>query len=550
MTSTSERSYPEFPADRNPDASDAPYRAALSSGKKTQDGWSPPASAVPPSLPIRPFDTWTAERTTNGHGFAFAQLFGHICRYSYALMCWFVYDGRAWRRDDGSKTAELRQFARLRFQEDADRYRRLVRKRHDEDDESASDSASKDAGHFANHVRATLSTPKALAMMLEAALTTGHQGQVTSLAVDVDRFDTHRYLLNTLNCVVDLRTGTAMPHDPGLMLSKLAPVIYKPTAQAPRLAKMVTEIMGGDAARVAFLQRVLGYLITGEWRERKVIVFVGLRGNNGKTTVANLLTGVMGAQFVSGLPVATLLERRFGADEIDVGLTTINGKRVVIAVEPNRNARFNSGIIKALSGGDAAGPMARRPHQRELEAVRPGAKILLLTNHVPSWEDDQSFNERFLLVPFQEEFRGSAERKDLSDELLAEEGPGILNWLIEGARMYYRDGLQVPVDIAVDTSELHRDATPADAWFRSCCSKDPNAVASVMDLYHSYTWHLSQMLHIPAGEVDSLKAFSQSLGNWKGMRFRERRPGSPNPVTLVRGIRLLVGAGGEVLGDL
>ena len=338
-----------------------------------------------------------------------------------------------------------------------------------------------------------------------------------------------------------------MPHDPGLMLSELAPITLVPGAQAPRFQKAVSDMMRGDAERVAFLQRVLGYLITGEWRERKVVVFLGLGGSNGKSTIANIVKRVLGGHFISGLPLSTILERRFGADEIDVGLTSMNGKRVVIAVEPNRNTRFNTGMVKALSGGDEAGPMARRPHQRELETVTPGAKMLLLTNHVPSWQDDQSFNERFLLVPFQEQFRGSAERKDL---LLAAESPDILYWLVEGARLYYRDGLQVPEDIATDTSELHSDASPSDSWFRNSCVTDTNAVSSVMELYESYKWHLCDVLRTPVGEVQSLKAFSQSLGAWKGTRFRGRLPGSSNPVTLVRGIRLLVGAGGQVPEEL
>ena len=550
MSSLSAPNYPELPADRNPDAPHRPHLVAISGGQDAKAEWTPSATEAPVTFTMNQFDTWTAERTTNGHGLAFARLFGHICRYSYELACWFVFDGRAWLVDrHGRHTAELRQRARLRYVADAERYRLHVRQRQEKDDD-ASDAAMRDAKSFANHVHDTLGTPKSLAAMLEAAQSTGHHGVTGSLEVDAELFDRHRHLLNTRNCVVDLRSGAAMRHDPELMLSKLAPVVYVPTAAAPRFEKAVSEIMGGDAERIAFLQRVLGYLITGESRERKVVVFLGLRGSNGKTTLSNILTRLLGDNFVSGLPVSTLIERKFGAAEIDVGLTKINGMRVVVANEPNKDVSFNTGMIKALSGGDLSGLMARRPHQRELEAVKPGAKILLLTNHVPSWKDDQAFNERFLLVPFREEFRGSAERKDLAEELVASEGPGILKWLVDGARMYYRDGLDVPAEIAADTSELQLDATPADGWFRSCCRKERDRVTPVMELYNSYVWHLSEVLRTPTTEVASLTAFAQSLGHWGGNRFRGRHNGSVNPMALVRGIRLLVGSGGQVLEDL
>lgn len=536
--------YPEFLTGHNPAALAHRHLFALPDVAESPDRWAPPSVAVDPAFPMREFDTWKAERNTLGHGFAFAQLFGHVCRYSYGEQCWYVYDGRVWIRDDGRIMDELRRAARERYVADVARYRRLLR--HSEDDYRVGEAgqASDDASRFAHHVQSALSTPKALAMMVDAARTTSVQGRVVSQAVDVAAFDNHRHLLSTLNCVLDLRNGVAMAHDPTLMLTKLAPIVYDPAAVAPRFMKAVLQIMGGDLARVAFLQRVFGYLMTEEARERKVVVFLGLRGSNGKTTLANILTRLLGTQFVSSLPVATLLEKRFGADEIDVGLTSINGKRVVIAVEPNANARFNSGVIKALAGNDLAGPAARRPHQRELEAIKPGAKILLLTNHVPHWEDDKTFNERFLLVPFEQEFRGEAERRNLGEELVGAEGPGILNWMLDGARLYYERGLEVPGDIADDTAELRLEGNLLEGWFQACCVADPEAMASVTELHESYQWHLTEVLKAPANDVLSMKAFSPKLNNWKVKRSRGRWRDSTYAMSLVRGIRLKVRAGG------
>lgn len=545
MSSSLASSYPVPTTKSKPGAGHSTARSRSAAPVyHTLRGWTPPSNALPPVFPMQEFDTSRAERTTIGHGYAFAQLFGHICRFSYERDAWYIYDSRTWVRDNGELMSRLRLEARGRYLDDAEALRRTAQQTPDDDTRAARLDAAK---KFAGHVHATLGTPKALAMMVDAAKATmAPHGKLLDLSVRENAFDTHPHLLNCQNCVVDLRTGVPRPHDPALMLSKLAPVVYIADAQAPRFLQAIRRIMGGDMRRVRYLQRVLGYLLTGESRERKVIVFYGKTGSNGKSTISNILIRLVGQDFASGLPVSTLLAKRFGSDEIDVGLTSINGKRVVVAVEPNKGARFNTGVVKSLSGNDEAGVQARRPHQRELESVRPGAKILLLTNHLPLWEDDQAFNERFLIVPFDEVFRGKDEHQDLARELVEEEGPGILAWLVEGARLYYEHGLDVPSDIVEDGEARRLEDDLMGRWFADCCTLDAMAAAPVTQLYESYVWHLREVLRAPAADIVSLKAFSPALDRWSVSRERKRENGE-NAKMRVRGIRLRVGAGGEVL---
>lgn len=516
-------------------------------GSELQSPWSPPAAPVPALIALRDYDTCDAERNTLGHGFAFAELAGHACRYSYSEARWYVYDSRRWVRDNGELTEELAARVRAKYGQDAKRRARLASAMPEDTDaaRAAREYRRKEAAALEAHVKTALGTARSLSAMVEAARTsTTADGEVRSLAVDPARFDCHPHLLCTPNCVIDLRTGHARPHDPALLMTQMTSALFLPGATAPRWREAVERMMLGDPRRIAFLQRLLGYLITGEARERKVVVFHGSAGNNGKSTVSNVLSGILGPGCVGSLPVATLLEKRFGADEIDVGLASISGKRVVVSVEPNKGARFSTGVVKALSGNDQVGVAARRPHQRDLEGIRPGAKILLLTNHLPTWEDDEAFNERFLIIPFEQTFRGAGERLDFAAELLRREGPGILAWLVEGARQYYADGLDVPEDILVATAERHRDADVIGGWFDACCEKDPTAVSGVGDLYRSYRDHASAS-GLADPDVESLKTFTKSIRRFDVSRARSRLASGTNPVSVVHGIRLKADGGGQ-----
>ena len=53
------------------------------------------------------------------------------------------------------------------------------------------------------------------------------------LQVKAEAFDPDEHLMNVENGVVDLRTGELLPHDPKLMMSRLAPVAYDPGAVFP-----------------------------------------------------------------------------------------------------------------------------------------------------------------------------------------------------------------------------------------------------------------------------------------------------------------------------
>jgi len=82
-----------------------------------------------------------------------------------------------------------------------------------------------------------------------------------------DEFNADNWLLNLANGVLNLRTLEFVPHDPNLKLTKLAPVTYDPNADCPKWKAFLERIFNGNEQVICFVQRAVGYTLTGSTRE-------------------------------------------------------------------------------------------------------------------------------------------------------------------------------------------------------------------------------------------------------------------------------------------
>lgn len=108
----------------------------------------------------------------------------------------------------------------------------------------------------------------------------GKMGSVLALAQDlfvdeefVARLDSSSHLLGVLNGVVDLRSGDLRARTKEDMISTIVPVRYDPGADDPWIRETISGLMADDEEMVKYLQRLLGYCITGDVSEDVFIVF-------------------------------------------------------------------------------------------------------------------------------------------------------------------------------------------------------------------------------------------------------------------------------------
>lgn len=205
--------------------------------------------------------------TDIGNGRRLAELHGHVLRYCDGD--WLVYDGVRWTKD---KTGEVMRKAK----DTAARF-------HAEAGATQDDAKRKELGQHA--VRSS-SAPR-LRGMIDLARS---EHPIHARREDFDR---DPWRLNVNNGVVDLRTGQLKAHHPDDMLTKVAPVGFDPEARCPRWLEFLERVTASDRALQVYLQRMVGYSLTGDTSEHAFFMLYG-EGANGKSTFVNVVRTMLG----------------------------------------------------------------------------------------------------------------------------------------------------------------------------------------------------------------------------------------------------------------
>jgi len=275
--------------------------------------------------------------------------------------------------------------------------------------------------------------------------------------------DTHHHLLNVANGVVDLRTGILMPHDRSLLLTKVVPTAYNPKAKCPRFLKFLDQVFEGDRERICFMNRVMGYVSTGDASEQVFFICVGA-GANGKSTLLNGVSHVLDA-YAGHTPSETLVAHKMGRSASN-DLARLRGLRLVTASEFNPDEKLATGLMKQLTGNEK---ITARFLYREHEEYVPTCKFVLATNDIPHMDaaDDALFR-RVVPIPFNRVFSRDEQDHGLS-EALKGEAEGILAWIVRGAVDWYENGLRTPKSILSIVDEIRREMDPVAQFLDDVC---------------------------------------------------------------------------------
>jgi putative DNA primase/helicase len=344
--------------------------------------------------------------------------------------------------------------------------------------------------------------------------------------IPAEALDAEPGRLTVANGLLDLSTGHLGPHDPAALCTKLAPVAYDPAAACPQWLGFLDKILNKDAALIGFVQKALGYAVGGRPMEQ-VVFFLHGTGANGKSTLLNVVGRLLGdyARFAS---VDSFLTRKHAAPGIGNDLVRLRAARFVWAMEPEAGRRLAESLIKAVTGDD---PLIGRRLYGEFEQFPPTFVLFLGCNHKPRILSSQhAMWRRVRLIPFMVTIAEAEQDKTLAARLVAEEGPGILAWLVAGHQRWRREGLGAPpAAVRAATAAYQEEQDTLGGFFADRCVLDMAATVPVEALYAAYTgWALS------AGERVMTKA---EFGS--GVTERGAVKGRTNRERFWRGLRLL-----------
>lgn len=444
--------------------------------------------------------------TDLGNAERFAQRHGHEVRYAHAWGKWLAWDGQRWEVD---AAAAVERFAK-----------RTVRSILRELSAASANSEDKKKGLFAHALRSESS--RAIAALL--ALARSEIG----IAIKSDALDSDGMLLNVANGTIDLRTGALRPHSPLDLITKLSAVSYDLKATCPVWTEFLARVLPDTAVR-AFVQRTVGYALTGSVAEQCLFFLYGT-GANGKSTFLTVMQKLLGDY--GGQAAPDLLMSKFGESH-PTELAALLGKRFVVVSEVEAGRAWAEVRIKELTGGDT---IAARRMREDWWSFRPTHKFVVSGNHRPTVRGtDLGIWRRLRLVPFNVTIPES-ERDGALVEKLEGEQSGILNWAIEGCRAWQRDGLRAPAAVTAATEAYRSEQDVLAEFLELLTVAGRTESVTAAELYAAYSgWArasgefvLSQKaLGTALTERGFEKRKSGSTRQWRGIGLRTREVRGP-----------------------
>jgi len=392
--------------------------------------------------------------TWDDKGFAelFSELHRDRCRYNATAREWFCYDGKVWALDpSGMQTSQLaKQLA------DA-----LVQYCLGISDEQLKTAYLKKVSVYGQ---------------LRYRENLIRDARDCNFIKQTD-LDENLNLLNLQNGVFDLSTGAFRAHSPHDLLSKIANADYKPEARCDRWERFIDEVMCGDVAKARYLQKILGYSMTAETSLECCWILYGSTTRNGKSTLCETVMHLMGNYALSMRP-ETLAQKQNKDSRTATGdIARLDGCRFLNASEPPRRMLLDSALLKGLLGRDTI--TARHLYQSEFQFI-PRFKLMMNTNYLPMITDDSIFSSgRVVVIPFDRHFRNEEQDKGLKDELAAPYNlSGILNWMLEGLRLFRVEGAELPDSLIMATDEYRQSSDKFGLFMEECLVKTGNNSAA------------------------------------------------------------------------
>jgi putative DNA primase/helicase len=320
----------------------------------------------------------------------------------------------------------------------------------------------------------------------------------TFMGITSDMWDTNMMLLPTEGGVIDLENeGTFRPGQPDDYIRIVAPTEWQGLqASCPRFLQYLHEIFADRneqerAELINFLQRLLGYCITGQTTHHIFPILFGEEGRNGKDTLIKVLVAVLGPLVgACSNDVFIARDRQGAGGAATPHLCDLQGKRLVWGSETKQGDRLNIAQIKQLSGG---GDISTRQLHGKQYTFTPTHKMLLMTNYKPHADaKDKAFWSRACLIQFNLRFvdkpQAANEQKadHQLDKALQSEVSGILAWLVQGCLKWQREGLDIPTSIQIAT-EAYRDSEDRVLHFiEESCVLAEHATVGAGRLYDAY----------------------------------------------------------------
>ncbi|WP_274316320.1 phage/plasmid primase, P4 family [Staphylococcus hyicus] len=391
--------------------------------------------------------------------------FGDFIRYNYTAKKWMYYDGKRWKVDDSGKMKTLvdKVVASLKDEKiAAEHYEgykeeeiKKFRTRHwkDSRNHNKKENMMKECQHL--------------------------------LPIHNYNFDTDFSLFNTQNGYINLNNGELLDHDKNKYFTKISNIEYTDKADCPKWEQFLDDIFLGNQELIKFIQRCIGYSLSGYTTEQVLFVLYG-NGRNGKSVFLDVINEVFGDYSTNIQPQVIMTSKLGNNGGPTPELAKLDGARFVTTTEPNEGDRFDEGLLKQITGGDRIS--ARKLHENSFEFT-PQLKLWMATNHKPYVRGtDEGIWRRFVIIPFAKQIPLHEVDRELPQKL-KEELPAIIKWCVDGYLEWQRIGLSEPAIVKEQRDEYRAEMDSTELFIRDVCETGETKFIRTSQLFKAYdTW--------------------------------------------------------------
>ena len=243
--------------------------------------------------------------------------------------------------------------------------------------------------------------------------------------IERNKLGTHDGYINVKNGMIEIGTGKLLGHDRNHFSITQIPVKYDEDATCPQIRTFISQILSEEDAPLVY--EMFGFLLAPRYIHHKAFMFYGPKGRNGKTTLIKLIHNFIGTNNYSAVEL-----QDFGKDIFSTA--GLFGKMVNVADDLSSKAVRNVGTFKQLTGESPIS--SRNLYQSRFEFTNK-AKMIFACNRIPPILDaDSPFYERWIILPFENEFRGK--EKDDKQLIFKITKPQELSGLLNIAIMAYK----------------------------------------------------------------------------------------------------------------
>lgn len=390
-----------------------------------------------------------------GNAHRFIDMFGEVLRYNVDNKIWMIWNGNYWQYDI---TESVKNYIEILAE------RMLY--------ESNSIPDVKDKIKAIQNIEKIYSSAGKEALLKEAR----HLEGIPLTNEDLDK-DT--YLLCTKSGTINLKTGNVEENKKENLISQCT--ICGLSDNEPKVfLKFFDEMFEGNKEKMHYVHKALGYSISDLSVEQCMFILQS-DGNSGKSLLLDVIRTILSGYWVT-CSAGLIAEEKFGSNNKEE-IARLKGKRGVVIDEIDDGTRANEGLVKRLTSG--LNPIVGKFLYANSFEFQFKGKIWLTTNYdLGIRGSDKGIWRRVVKIPITSDFTGR-EDKFLREKLLAE-APEILNWLLEGFRLYLKEGLEKPKCITKAIEEYKEDQDLVQQWINEYCECKTTYFERANTLYDNF----------------------------------------------------------------